>query len=42
MARPPITRRNPYSPKSGAAAGLTFYSERQYRNHLARTKGYSS
>lgn len=42
MSRPSITRRNPYTPKSGAAAGLTFYSERQYRQHLARAKGYSS
>lgn len=42
MARPPITRKNPYTPKSGAAAGLVFLSERQYRNHLARAKGYAS
>jgi hypothetical protein len=42
MARAPITRANPYTPKSGAAAGITFTSERQYRNALARSKGYGS
>lgn len=42
MARPPITRRNPYTPKSGIAAGITFTSERQYRNALARAKGFTS
>lgn len=42
MARVPITRRNPYSPKSGTASGLIFTSERQYRNHLARAKGFTS
>ena len=42
MARAPITRANPYTPKSGAAAGITYTSERQYRNALARAKGYSS
>lgn len=42
MARPQITRARPYTPKSGVAAGITFTSERQYRNHLARAKGYSS
>jgi len=42
MARAPITRRNPYTPKSGTAAGITFTSERQYRNALARDKGFSS
>lgn len=42
MPRIPITRANPYTPKSGAVAGQTFHSERQYRNALARRKGYSS
>ncbi len=42
MPRPPITRKNPYTPKSGAVAGITFTSERQYRNALARTKGFKS
>jgi len=42
MARPPITRRNPYTPTRGAAAGLTFYSDRQYKNALARAKGFTS
>lgn len=42
MARPPITRKNPYTPKSGKAAGVTFTSERQYRNALARAKGFAS
>lgn len=42
MARPPITRARPYTPSSGAVAGITFTSERQYRNALARAKGYPS
>jgi hypothetical protein len=42
MARPPITRTNPYTPRSGRLAGQTFTSERQYRNALARLKGFSS
>jgi hypothetical protein len=42
MARAPITRSNPYTPQSGAVAGITFTSERQYRNALARAKGYRS
>lgn len=42
MARKPITRAHPYTPQSGALAGQTFHSERQYRNALARLKGYSS
>jgi hypothetical protein len=42
MARAPITRRNPYTPKSGKVAGITFTSERQYRNALARDKGFTS
>ena len=42
MARPPITRARPYTPRSGAFAGRTFHSERQYRNALARRKGFSS
>lgn len=42
MARPPVTRANPYSPKRGRFVGLTFTSERQYRNALARAKGYDS
>jgi hypothetical protein len=42
MARPSVTRARPYTPRSGAFAGRTFYSERQYRNALARRKGFSS
>jgi hypothetical protein len=42
MPRPPITRARPYTPRSGALAGRTFTSERQYRNALARRKGFSS
>lgn len=42
MARPPITRANPYTPKRGRFVGLTFTSERQYRNALAQAKGYES
>lgn len=42
MARPPITRAHPYTPRSGAFAGRTFYTERQYRNALAQRKGFSS
>ncbi len=42
MARQPITRANPYTPKRGAFAGRTFYSERQYRNALAQRKGFAS
>jgi len=42
MARPPITRARPYTPKTGKLAGITFTSERQYRNALAREKGFAS
>lgn len=42
MARAPITHRNPYTPHSGQFAGQTFHSERQYRNALARQKGFTS
>lgn len=42
MARPPITRARPYTPQSGTVAGQTFTSERQYRNALARAKGFRS
>jgi hypothetical protein len=42
MPRVPITRANPYTPKRGGLAGQTFSSERQYRNALARLKGYPS
>lgn len=42
MARKPITSVNPYTPKRGQFAGTTFYSERQYRNELARVRGYAS
>lgn len=42
MARRPITRARPYTPKSGLVAGQTFTSERQYRNALARVRGFSS
>ena len=42
MPRPPITRSRPWTPTSGAFAGDTFTSERQYRNALARQHGYPS
>ena len=42
MPRLPITRAHPYTPRSGAFTGRRFYSERQYRNALARRKGFSS
>jgi len=42
MPRTPITRARPYTPTRGAGAGQTFTSERQYRNALARAKGYAS
>ena len=42
MPRLPITRARPWSPSSGAFQGQTFTSERQYRNALARAKGYQS
>jgi hypothetical protein len=42
VPRPSITRARPYTPRSGAFAGETFYSERQYRNALARRKGFRS
>jgi len=42
MARPPITRARPYTPASGTVGGITFTSERQYRNALARAKGFTS
>jgi hypothetical protein len=42
MARQPITRANPYTPKSGAFAGRTFTTEREYRNALARRKNFDS
>jgi hypothetical protein len=42
MARWPITRARPYTPRSGPFAGRTFYTEREYRNALARRKGFSS
>lgn len=42
MARAPITRNNPYTPHAGKVAGQTFHSERQYRNALARGKGFAS
>jgi hypothetical protein len=42
MPRRPITRAHPYTPKSGPLAGRTFHSERQYRNALAKRKGFRS
>jgi hypothetical protein len=42
MSRAPITRAHPYTPQSGKLAGQTFTSERQYRNALAREKGFGS
>lgn len=42
MARPPITKANPYTPKGGRFAGRTFHTERDYRNALAQVKGFQS
>lgn len=42
MSRPSITRARPYTPATGLVAGATFTSERQYRNALARARGYAS
>jgi len=42
MARPPITSTRPYTPRSGLVAGQTFTSERQYRNALARERGFAN
>jgi hypothetical protein len=42
MPRPPITQARPYTPAGGQLAGQTFTSERQYRNALARLKGFAS
>ncbi len=42
MPRPPVTRANPYTPTRGRFTGVTFTSERQYRNALARAKGFTS
>lgn len=42
MARPPITHARPYTPASGVVAGQTFHSDRQYRNAVARAKGFRS
>ena len=42
MARPPITKKNPWTPKAGAFAGQTFYTERQYRNALAKNRGFKN
>lgn len=42
MARPPITKARPYTPQSGAFKGRTFHTEREYRNELAKLKGFTS
>jgi hypothetical protein len=42
MARQPITRANPHTFTSGAFAGQTFRTEREYRNALARRKNFAS
>jgi hypothetical protein len=42
MARPPITKSRPWTPQSGRFAGRTFHTEREYRNALAKLKGFSS
>jgi hypothetical protein len=42
MAGLPITRAQPYRPTRGQFAGITFTSRRQYRNALARKKGFAS
>jgi hypothetical protein len=42
MARPPITKARPYTPQSGAFKSRTFHTEREYRNALAKQKGFAS
>lgn len=42
MARQPITKAHPYTPKTGRHAGETFSTERSYRNALAQDKGFAS
>ena len=42
MPRPPITKARPYTPQSGAFKGRTFHTEREYRNALAKLKGFGS
>ena len=42
MARPPITKARPYTPRSGAFKDRTFYTEREYRNALAQRQGFAS
>lgn len=42
MPRRPISKARPYTPTRGAFPGRTFTSERQYRNALARKKGFQS
>ncbi len=42
MPRPSITSARPYTPSRGQLIGQTFTSERQYRNALARAKGFKS
>jgi hypothetical protein len=40
MARLPITKAHPYTPRSGPLAGRTFTTEREYRDALAQSKGF--
>jgi hypothetical protein len=40
MARPPISKTRPYTPRAGRFAGRTFRTEREYRDALAQAKGY--
>jgi hypothetical protein len=42
VGRVPITRSRPWTPTRGLFAGRTFTSEREYRNALAREKGFRS
>jgi hypothetical protein len=42
MGRRPITKARPYTPQSGAFQNRTFHTEREYRNALAKQKGYAS
>ncbi len=42
MPRPPMTGAKPYTPTRGRFAGVTFPSQHQYRNALARANGYPS
>ena len=42
MPRPRISRARPWTPASGAFAGRTFRTEREYRDALAQEKGFAT